>query len=257
MNPESVIQPAAAAADHPLPADGRATRAPRREQLAAVASKIMITGGSMALSATLYALLFGWPIAIGLVGLLFIHEMGHWLACRQKCVQCSVPLFIPFLGAFINMPKRPKNAATMAYIALAGPVVGSLGAFACQLIGLYYHSHLFIVLAFIGYLINMLNMVPYGLLDGGQAIAAISPKLWPIGLLMLAAWGYLTHSYLVLAVIVVFLPDMIMAFRNKRSDSYYCVPRRTRLICAGAIVVITGCLAFALSTLATIHWLGH
>lgn len=254
MNPESVIQPAAAAAGHPIPADSGNARASKREQIADIAAKIIITGSSMALSAALYALLLGWPIAIGIVGLLFIHEMGHWMAFQQKKIACSAPLFIPFLGAFINMPKRPENAATMAYIALAGPVAGSLGAFACHLIGLYYHSHLFIVLAVIGYLINLLNMIPYGLLDGGQAIAAVNPKLSPIGLLMLAAWGYFTHSYLVLAVIVVFLPWMVAAFRIKKNDPYYCVPRRTRLACAGAMAVITGCLAFALSTLVTIHW---
>lgn len=256
MNPESVIQPAAAAG-HPIQVNSSHPRVRKREQVADAAAKIIITGSSMALSAALYALLLGWPVAIGIVGLLLVHEMGHWLAFQQKKIACSAPLFIPFLGAFINMPKRPENAATMAYIALAGPVAGSLGAFACHLIGLYYHSHLFILLAVIGYLINMLNMIPYGMLDGGQAIAAISPRLWPVGFLMLAAWGYFTHSYLVLAVIVVFLPGMVAAFRSKKTDPYYCVPRRSRLICAGAMAIIMGCLAFALSTLVTIHWVIH
>jgi Zn-dependent protease len=66
----------------------------------------------------------GWPaglwFGIGLVLLLFVHEMGHVLEARRQGLPVSAPFFIPFLGAAILMKKLPKNAWREALIGIAG-----------------------------------------------------------------------------------------------------------------------------------------
>jgi Zn-dependent protease len=39
----------------------------------------------------------------GIYALLFAHEMGHFIAARQRGLDVGAPTFIPFLGAWINM----------------------------------------------------------------------------------------------------------------------------------------------------------
>ena len=46
--------------------------------------KLLTTGGTMLLSVVVYAFVFGWRYAVGFVVLLFIHEMGHFIAARQR-----------------------------------------------------------------------------------------------------------------------------------------------------------------------------
>ena len=72
-----------------------------------------------------YALLYGWRFAAGFVGLIFVHEMGHYLAAMRRGLPVSLPMFIPFMGAFIALKDQPKDAETEAYVAYAGPLVGS------------------------------------------------------------------------------------------------------------------------------------
>lgn len=62
--------------------------------------KVLLTGGSMIVSILAYAWVFGWPFAVGFVVLLFLHEMGHYIAARQRGLDVGAPTFIPFVGAY-------------------------------------------------------------------------------------------------------------------------------------------------------------
>ena len=65
--------------------------------------KLLTTGGTMLLSVAVYAFAFGWRYAVGFVVLLFIHEMGHFMAARQRGLAVGAPTFIPFVGAWIDL----------------------------------------------------------------------------------------------------------------------------------------------------------
>src|ERR1700760_4150213 len=93
--------------------------------------KILLTVGTMALSIWAYSLLYGWPFAVGFVALIFVHEMGHFVAARQKGLEVGAPTFIPFFGAWISLKDQPMNVETEAYVAFAGPLVGTVGALGC------------------------------------------------------------------------------------------------------------------------------
>ena len=76
----------------------------------------------------LSTLVFGWRYAVGFVALLLIHEMGHFIAARQRGLPVGMPTFIPFMGAWIEMKAMPHDAETEAYVGLGGPLLGTIGA---------------------------------------------------------------------------------------------------------------------------------
>jgi Zn-dependent protease len=149
--------------------------------------KIFTVAGSMIVSVGAYALLGGWWFGVGLVLLIFVHEMGHVLELRRQGVPASAPLFIPFMGAVVGMKQMPENAWKEAQVALAGPILGTLGAAAVWGIGVAYDSNFLKAMAFVGFLINLFNLLPVVPLDGGRAAAAVHPALWAFGLVGLVA----------------------------------------------------------------------
>jgi membrane-associated protease RseP (regulator of RpoE activity) len=74
----------------------------------------------------------GWPFALAMMGILFAHEMGHYIACRYYNVPATLPFFIPApfispfgtLGAFIAMRGIPKNKRILFDVGIAGPLAG-------------------------------------------------------------------------------------------------------------------------------------
>jgi Zn-dependent protease len=164
--------------------------------------KLFTTSATMLVSVGAYALLWGWQFAIGFVVLLFIHEMGHVLEARRQGIPVSAPMFVPFLGALITMRQLPDNAWKEAQVALAGPIVGSLGAAAFWLVGEAYNSDLLVALAFVGFLLNLFNLLPVVPLDGGRAVAALHPAFWLVGLAGLVGLTILAPNPILLIVLV-------------------------------------------------------
>jgi Zn-dependent protease len=142
---------------------------------------------SMFISAAVYVWIGGWWSGVGLVVLLFVHEMGHVLEARRQGLPVSVPVFIPFMGALIMMKQMPHNAWREAQLAIAGPLLGSLGALALYGAGLAFDSRQLKALAFLGFFINLFNLLPVVPLDGGRVTAALDPALWLVGFVVLFA----------------------------------------------------------------------
>ena len=92
--------------------------------------KLFGTVGTMLIAIGVYAIVFGWRYAIGIVAMLFVHEMGHYLAARQRGLAVRLPMFIPFAFAWTRLEDTPHDAETEAYIGLAGPMLGTVGAIA-------------------------------------------------------------------------------------------------------------------------------
>lgn len=138
---------------------------------------------SMALMVGAYALIYPWTFAVGIVIMLLIHEMGHVLAAKRKGLPVSAPAFIPFLGAMITMKKQPADAATEAYIAYGGPLLGSLGALLALLAGVITGYTPLFAVAQVGFFLNLINLLPIHPLDGGRIVTAISRWLWIVGLI--------------------------------------------------------------------------
>ena len=122
-----------------------------------------------------YALIWGWSFALGLILLILAHEMGHYLEARREGLHPQWPVFIPFLGAYVSYTRG--NPWQTARVAVAGPVCGGLAALACYLVGKADHSQLLVALGYFGFVLNLLNLLPLGILDGG-AIWRSTRWLW-------------------------------------------------------------------------------
>jgi Zn-dependent protease len=121
-----------------------------------------------------YALIWGWPFAFGFVLLILVHELGHYVEARRRGFEPALPVFVPFLGAYVAIRGTRMNPWQSAWVALAGPIAGSLGALATWIAADAYDSRFLYALAYTGFLINLFNLLPLGFLDGGHISRAIS-----------------------------------------------------------------------------------
>jgi len=203
--------------------------------------KLLTTGGSMLLSIGVYALLYGWRFAAGFVGLLFVHEMGHFIAARQRGLPVGWPTFIPFMGAWIELKQMPHNAETEAYVGLGGPVLGTLGSLLVYVFARNEGSHLLLALAYSGFFLNLFNLIPLSPLDGGRITQVISPRLWLLGLPVLGAVFMWRPSPLLIFVGVLAGLQLWQA-RKRRHDpaqqAYHASTTATTRLTYGAIYVL-------------------
>jgi Zn-dependent protease len=208
--------------------------------------KLLLTFGSMAVSVLAYGLLFGYTFALGFVVLLLLHEMGHVVQLRREGIKASAPVFIPFLGAVIASKSLGKDAAAEARVGLAGPVAGSIATLVPLGIWLATGSEFWRALAYLGFFLNLFNLLPVVPLDGGRAMAALSPAVWIAGLVGLVALAIFYPSPIIVLILVFGGYESYRRWKSRnlpQNQAYYAVPTRTRAIVA---VVYLG-LAAALS----------
>jgi len=182
--------------------------------LAGKLGKILFSGGSMLVSIAVYAQIFGWRYAAGFVVLLLCHEMGHYIAAKQRGLDVGLPTFIPFVGAWINLKNQGLNAETTAFVGLAGPLLGSTSAFVVYLLALHYESHWLLAIAYAGFVLNLFNLIPVVPLDGGHIVAVISPKIWIIGIPLLVALFVWRPNPLLIIVAILAVPRVWAAIRG-------------------------------------------
>ena len=177
--------------------------------------KILLSGGSMLLSIVIYGKLFGWRYAVGFVALLWIHEMGHFVAARQRGLQVGLPTFIPFVGAWINLKDQNLDPETTAFVGMAGPLLGSTGAFVVFLAATYYQLPWLMALAYAGFILNLFNLIPLSPLDGGHIVGVISPKLWILGIPLLVGLYFWRPNPLLVIIAIMAVPRLLSLFRGQ------------------------------------------
>jgi Zn-dependent protease len=203
--------------------------------------KLLTTAGTALVSVAAYSLWFGWWFAVGFVVLLFVHEMGHVIQLRREGIKASAPMFIPFMGAVITSRSLGDNALAEARVGLAGPILGTLGAAACLLLGEAVNSDFFRALAYIGFFLNLFNLLPIVPLDGGRAMAAMAPWMWFIGFGALVALELLFPNPILLIIVFFAGFELYRRWQARKSGSiaqaaYYRVAPRHRLL-VGAVYI--------------------
>ena len=150
-------------------------------------SRSKMTVISFAVSLAILAFLLGSIyMAVGFIVLLFVHEMGHYVAAKHKGLKVSPPVFMGPMGAFISMDEQPANARVEAYMAFAGPLAGTIGSIIATIVGLKLGSHELLQVAQWSYWLNLFNLIPLAPLDGGRVSMAIDRRMWILGVPLLA-----------------------------------------------------------------------
>jgi len=218
--------------------------------LAVFKFKLFTVAGSMLVSIAAYALFWGWQFAVGFVVLLFIHEMGHVLEAKRQGLPVSAPMFIPFLGALITLKQLPDDAWNEAKVAIAGPILGGLGAAVVWGIGEAIDSQLLVALAFTGFFLNLFNLAPISPLDGGRIVAAIHPALWIIGLLVLLGLTIVAPNPILILILVLGGLESWRRWKHRnapQNEAYYRVAPSRRLVTGISYIVLAGLLTLGMS----------
>jgi Zn-dependent protease len=222
--------------------------------------KVFLTGGTMILSVIAYSWIFGWWYAIGFVALIFVHEMGHYIAARRRGLNVGAPTFIPFVGAWIQLKDLPHNAECEAYVGMAGPLVGTLGALACFYLAREFNNPLLLALSYAGFFLNLFNLIPLSPFDGGRVTAVISPRLWLIGAPILVGLFIYRPNPMLILMAVLAAPQVIKAWRGQQSAedrAYYNVAAETRATYAavylGLVIFLANMCHAVQQELPTVH----
>ena len=212
--------------------------------------KILTTSGTMLVSIAAYALLWGFPFAVGFVVLLLVHEMGHVFQLRREGIEASAPMFIPFLGAVVMAKSLGDDAAAEARVGLAGPILGSAACLVPLGIWLASGNEFWQALAYVGFFLNLFNLVPIVPLDGGRAMAALSPAVWFVGLAMMVAMLFVWPNPILILIVVIGAFEAWKRWKSRNtpeSRAYYDVPKRTRWIIAIVYLGLTAALVVAVA----------
>ena len=194
-------------------------------------SKYALTVTSMVATALIYAERFGWLFGVGLVALIFVHELGHGVAAKRLGLNVGLPIFIPFFGAFIALRETPKTPWVNSVIGAGGPIFGTLGGIvvtAVALSGLVAppYNELLLAVAYLNFSINFFNLLTIFGLDGDRITAPL--RAWQLGTLtvLIAGIGYLTfkytgfvESFLPFIVFLLFIKMFRVAGKSKASQS--------------------------------------
>jgi Zn-dependent protease len=214
--------------------------------------KLFTVAASMVVSIGAYALLWGWKFAVGFVLLLLVHELGHVLEARRQGLPVSAPLFIPFLGAAILLKGNPKDAWREAKVAIAGPILGSLGALVTWGLGEALDSELLIALAFTGFFLNLFNLLPIVPLDGGRIVAAVHPVLWALGMVGLLGLAFVAPNPILIVILVIGGLELWRRWQEWRhptpeTATYYRVTRSQRIAAGLGYIGLAALLVLAMA----------
>jgi Zn-dependent protease len=212
--------------------------------------KLLSTSGSMLVSIVAYQLIFGWPFAVGFVLLLLLHELGHVIQLRREGIEASPPMFIPFLGAVISAKSLGDDAAAEARVGLAGPVLGSIASLVPLGIWLATGDDFWRALAYIGFFLNLFNLIPILPLDGGRAMAALSPWVWFAGLAALLAMTVFFPNPILLLILIIGGLESWRRWKARNTPearAYHRVSGRTRTLVAATYLLLIAALAFGVS----------
>ena len=171
-------------------------------------TKPLVTVISLLISAIFYGFWLGPWFAIGFLAMLFIHEMGHIIALRIKGMETSGPVFIPFLGAAIFVPKF-ENRDTEAFVGFGGPLLGTIAALVC--FGLFFatgqDSEILLLVSCVGVFLNLFNLIPISPLDGGRITQVVGGWFKYVGLALLLVFTIMIQQPQILMIWILVLSD--------------------------------------------------
>jgi Zn-dependent protease len=151
----------------------------------------------------LYWKAWGWPFALAVVVMIYIHEMGHVAAMARRGMPAQAPMFIPGVGAFVRMSGAPVTPAEDAQIGLAGPLWGLASALIAFAVAVVTHSPFWRAVANTAAIINLFNLMPVWQLDGSRGFNSFSvAQRWIAVALIAVAFALVREGMIALVGLV-------------------------------------------------------
>src|SRR2546421_29955 len=114
-----------------------------------------------------------------------------------------------------------------------GPLLGSAGALALCLAGVAFDSRPLKALAFLGFFINLFNLLPVVPLDGGRITGALHPALWLVGFLALVGLVFYRPNPILIIILIFGASELWRRWQMRRypeMQEYYRVAPKQRAI---------------------------
>ncbi len=205
----------------------------------------------LALSVAVWWMLLGsLAMALGVFGLLFVHEMGHVIAAKRKGLAVSMPSFTPF-GAYV-ITERTRSASEDAYVKMAGPLIGGLASVITMVAGYVLGLQLVITVGVYGVVLNLFNLIPLDPMDGGGITQAVNRWFWIPGVALFALalfiFGPNMFNLMIFGLIGYQAYQSLIARNAQRANtpSYFALTPGTKITILTAYLALAGALAWVL-----------
>ena len=185
------------------------------------AMQYAVAGGSMLLTIVAYATKWPLVLVVGFVVITFIHEIGHALVIRAKGLRAGVMVFIPFVGGAVTLRDQPRSAYDDAQIGLAGPIAGTFASLLALQFFKWSGHPAWLLIAFAGFVINLINLLPIGVLDGGRISAAITKWMWVFGGGFLVYKVWKQPNPLMIAILVLAAFQVYASIRREKDEKAF------------------------------------
>jgi Zn-dependent protease len=159
--------------------------------------------------------------------------MGHVIQLRREGIEASAPMFIPFLGAAVMAKSLGDDATAEARVGLAGPILGTLGCLALLPLA-FSGDDFWSALVFTGLFLNLFNLLPVVPLDGGRAMAALSPWMWFVGLFVMVVLTFAIPNPVLILILLLAAFETYKRWKARKAggeavQAYYRVKPAHRL----------------------------
>lgn len=145
---------------------------------------------SLLLFSVLGSLQWTWEFALLLAPLLFVHELGHYLAMRFFRYRNLQMFFIPLFGAAVSGQNYNVPGWKKAIVSFMGPLPGIALGILLGVMGMIFDKPALIKTAIVAIGLNGFNLLPVLPLDGGWIMHSVlfcRHTMLDVGFRMLAA----------------------------------------------------------------------
>jgi Zn-dependent protease len=186
------------------------------------AIQYVVAGGSLAITIAAYV----WqknPIGLilGFVVVTLIHEVGHAVAIRAKGLRTGYMVFIPFVGGAVTLKDQPRSAYDDAQIGLAGPIAGTAASLVSLQVFKWTGNPLYLSIAALGFTLNLINLLPIGMLDGGRISAAVTKWTWVLGGAILTYKVISQPNPLLILILVLAVFQVYASILREKEGTFY------------------------------------
>jgi Zn-dependent protease len=185
------------------------------------ALQFAIAGGSMLVTVFAYAMKFPLGIVVGFVLITLVHEIGHAFVIRSKGLRTGFMVFIPFVGGAVTIKDQVRTAYDDAQIGLAGPVAGTFASLVALQIYKWTDQPVYLVIAFAGFVLNLINLLPIGSLDGGRISGAVTKWMWVIGGAILTYKTIKQPNALLILILALSIFQVYASILREKEDKFY------------------------------------
>jgi Zn-dependent protease len=157
----------------------------------------------------------GMQTAIILVILIVLHEIGHAIALYKMGYPIPKIFLIPFLGGVSIYKGKNVKPIHRAWFAFGGPAFGALTTTIGFIIFLMTKNEFWFYFSFFGFILNLINLIPLSIVDGGKIVSILDRRFYFIGLI-LGIIASIKYPSIILTILIIL--TIVQLFKEYQKD---------------------------------------